>query len=369
MTFDWPGLLWLLFLVPVLVLAYLWAQRRRRRYAARYASLIVVKDALGRGPGFRRHVPVILFFLGLTVGIIALGRPSATVTLPSNRGTVILAIDISGSMRAHDIKPSRIEAAKAAARTFIEKQPRRVRVGIVAFAGTAALVQAPTTVRDDLYAAIDRLYPQRATAVGSAILVAVNAIFEDEKRRENGGTDQGNGVPGGGADPGGADPNGTDPNAQSQSSPDQPLGSAPSPDQAPQPVAPGSYTSAAIVLLTDGQTNTGPDPLDAAQQAADRGVRIFTVGVGTNQGDVVGAEGRYFRVSLDEDTLKKIAHNTAAAYYKASDEGELMRIYSELSVRLVVGRDTLEITALFAGLAVLAFLLGGLLSQLWFNRL
>ncbi len=367
MSFEWPGLLWLLFLVPVLVLAYLWAQRRRRKYAARYSSLIVVKDALGKGPGFRRHIPIILFLAGLTVGIVALGRPSATVTLPSNRGTVILAIDISGSMRAHDIKPSRIEAAKAAARSFIEKQPRRVRVGIVAFAGTAALVQAPTTVRDDLYAAIDRLYPQRATAVGSAILVALNAIFEDEKRSESGGTDQGAGAnpQGGGSDP----QAGTDPNAQNQPSPDQPLGSAPSPDQAPQPVAPGSYTSAAVVLLTDGQTNTGPDPLDAAQQAADRGVRIFTVGVGTNQGDIVGAEGRYFRVSLDEDTLKKIAHNTAAAYYKASDEGELMRIYNALSVRLVVGKDTLEITAIFAGIAVAAFLLGGLLSQLWFNRL
>ena len=207
--------------------------------------------------------------------------------------------------------------------------------------------------------------PQRATAVGSAILTALNAIFEDEKKRYSGGSDQGSGAAGNGSDPqANADPNGA-----SQPSQDQPLGSAPSPDQAPQPVAPGSYTSAAIVLLTDGQTNTGPDPLDAAQQAADRGVRIFTVGVGTNQGDVVGAEGRYFRVSLDEDTLKKIAHNTAAAYYKASDESELMRIYQALSVRLIVGRDTLEITALFAGLAVLAFLLGGLLSQLWFNRL
>lgn len=368
MSFEWPGLLWLLFLVPVLVLAYLWAQRRRRKYAARYSSLIVVKDALGKGPGFRRHIPIILFLAGLTVGIVALGRPSATVTLPSNRGTVILAIDISGSMRARDIKPSRIEAAKAAARSFIEKQPRRVRVGIVAFAGTAALVQAPTTVREDLYAAIDRLYPQRATAVGSGIIVSLNAIFEDEKRLQSGGTDQGSGSDSQGS---GNDPqaSGTDPNAQNQPNPDQPLGSAPSPDQAPQPVAPGSYTSAAIVLLSDGQTNTGPDPLDAAQQAADRGVRIFTVGVGTNQGDIVGAEGRYFRVSLDEDTLKKIAHNTAAAYYKASDEGELLRIYNALSVRLIVGKDTLEITAIFAGIALAAFLLGGLLSQLWFNRL
>ena len=357
MTLDWPGLLWLLFLVPVLALAYFWAQRRRRKYAARYASLIVVKDALGKGPGFRRHIPVILFLAGLAVGIFALSRPSATVMLPSNRGTVILALDISGSMRAHDIKPSRLEAAKAAAKSFIEKQPRRIRVGLVAFAGTAALVQAPTTVREDLYAAIDRLYPQRATAVGSAILVALNSIFEDEKRSDSGGTGQ---APG-------SDPQSTGGDPQAQPSADQPL--APGPDQAPQPVAPGSYTSAVIVLLTDGQTNTGPDPLDAAQQAADRGVRVFTVGVGTNQGDVVGAEGRYFRVSLDEDTLKKIAHNTAAAYYRASDEGELMRIYKALSVRLVMGKDTLEITALFAGIALAAFLVGGLLSQLWFNRL
>ena len=357
MTLEWPGLLWLLFLVPVLALAYLWAQRRRRKYAARYASLIVVKDALGKGPGIRRHIPVILFLAGLTVGILALSRPSATVTLPSNRGTVILALDISGSMRAHDIKPSRLEAAKTAAKSFIEKQPRRIRVGLVAFAGTAALVQAPTTVREDLYAAIDRLYPQRATAVGSAIVVSLNAIFEDEKRSESVGTNQ----------PPGSDPQSTGSDPRAQPPADQPL--ATTPDQAPQPVAPGSYTSAVIVLLTDGQTNTGPDPLDAAQEAADRGVRVFTVGVGTNQGDVVGAEGRYFRVSLDEDTLKKIAHNTAAAYYKASDESELMRIYNALSVRLVMGKDTLEVTALFAGIALAAFLLGGLLSQLWFNRL
>lgn len=356
MSFLWPSLLWLGFLVPVLVLVYLWAQRRRRKYAARYASLIVVKDALGKGPGFRRHVPVILFLAGLSVGIFALSRPQATVTLPSNRGTVILALDISGSMRARDIKPSRFEAAKAAARTFIENQPRQVRVGIVAFAGTAALVQAPTTVRDDLYGAIERLRPQRATAVGSAILVSLDAIFEDAKKAEAGLSDQANGT----------DPQ-PDPSAPQQS-PDQPLQST-AETPPPAPVAPGSYTSAAIVLLTDGQTNTGPDPLDAADQAANRGVRIFTVGVGTTRGDVVGAEGRSFRVALDEDTLKKIAQNTVGSYYKATDEGELMRIYKALSVRLVMGRDSMEITALFAGIALAVLLVGALLSQLWFNRL
>jgi len=361
MTLQWPSLLWLFFLVPVLVLAYLWMLRRRRRYAARYASLLVVKDALGRGPGFRRHVPVILFLTGLAVGIFALSRPQATVMLPSNRGTVILAIDESGSMRAHDIKPSRIEAAKAAAHRFVEKEPRRVRVGIVAFAGTAALVQAPTTNKEDLYAAIDRLYTQRATAVGSAILVSLGAIFEDEKRAQEEASGQ----------PANA---GMDPQGQGQQdqtllpSPDQPLGTQQ--DQTPPaPVAPGSYDSAAIVVLTDGQSNTGPDPLDAAQAAADRGVRVFTVGVGTARGDIVGMEGRSFRVALDEDTLKKIAHNTAASYFKATDEGELMRVYEALSVRLVMGKDQTEITAIVAAAALGLVLLGALLSQLWFNRL
>jgi Ca-activated chloride channel family protein len=362
MTLQWPSLLWLLFLVPVLALAYLWMLRRRRRFAARYASLIVVKDALGKGPGIRRHIPVILFLTGLAVGIFALSRPQATVMLPSNRGTVILAIDESGSMRARDIQPSRLEAAKAAAHRFVEKEPRRVRVGIVAFAGTAALVQAPTTNKEDLYAAIDRLYTQRATAIGSAILISLSAIFEDEKRAQ----EEASGQAGGGPSPGGDSQS-----AQDQMllpSPDQPLGTAQDQTQ-PAPVAPGSYDSAAIVLLTDGQSNTGPDPLDAAQQAADRGVRVFTVGVGTTRGDIVGMEGRSFRVALDEDTLKKVAHNTAASYFKATDEGELMRVYEALSVRLVMGKDETEITAIVAGVALGLILLGALLSQLWFNRL
>ena len=355
MSFQWPSLLWVLFLIPLLVLLYLWAQRRRRKYAARYASLIVVKDALGKDPRFRRHVPPILFLAGLAIGIFSLSRPQATVMLPSNRGTVILALDISGSMRARDIKPSRFEAAKSAARAFIEKQPRNVRVGIVAFSATAALVQAPTTVRDDLYAAIERLYPQRGTAVGSGILVSLEAIFEDARRASAGPADQ---APG-------ADP---------QAAPDVPLSPdvplAPGADaQAETPVAPGSYSSAAIILLTDGQTNTGPDPLDVAEKSANRGVRVFTVGVGTTRGDIVGAEGRSFRVALDEDTLKKIARNTAATYYKANDEGELLRIYQALSVRLVLGKDTTEITALVAGIALAVLFLGALLSQLWFNRI
>ena len=184
MSFQWASMLWLLFVLPVLVLLYLWAQRRRKKFAVRYASLMLVKDALGKGPGFRRHIPAVLFLLGVAIGILALARPLASISLPSNRGTVILAIDISGSMRAQDIAPSRMEAAKEAARSFVEKQPPRVRIGVVAFSGTSDLVQAPTTSRTDILAAIDRLRTQRGTAIGSGILVSLDAIFEDTQPQQ-----------------------------------------------------------------------------------------------------------------------------------------------------------------------------------------
>jgi Ca-activated chloride channel family protein len=341
MTFQWSSMLWFLLLVPALVLLYVWAQRRRQKYALRYASLMLVKDALGRGPGFRRHIPALLFLIALAVMIVALARPSASVNLPSNRGTVILALDISGSMRAQDVKPSRFEAAKEAALAFVEKQPPRVRIGIAAFSGTAALVQAPTTSRDDIRAAIDRLRLQRGTAIGSGILVSLDAIFEDEDQTPS------------------TTPTTTDPFL--------PLPTTPAPG--PDPVAPGSYSSAVILLLSDGQNNQGPDPLDAAEKAANRGVRIFTVGLGSVRGDVIGFEGRSFRVGLDEAGLKRIAQNTAGQYFKANDAGDLLRIYQSLSTRLIVGKDQTEITALFTAIALAVLLVAGTLSLLWFNRL
>jgi Ca-activated chloride channel homolog len=336
MSFLWASLLWLLLLGPALVLFYLWAERRRRKYAARYASLSLVKDALGRGPGFRRHVPPLLFLAAGMAAVLAMARPEAVVLLPSSRGTVILALDISGSMRAQDLKPSRFEAAKAAAKAFIARQPRNVRIGLVAFSSTATLVQPPTARREDLEASMDRLRTQRGTAVGSGILVALDAIFED--------------------DPGYKPPPAYDPLAGTKA------------DEAPS-AAPGSYSSAAIVLLTDGQSNTGPYPLDAADQASKRGVRVFTVGVGSSRGDTVLAEGRAFRVQLDEESLKKIAQNTAGAYYKADNEGDLLRIYDALGARLVVGKQKTEITALFAALGLGMMLAGAILSLLWFQRL
>ncbi|MGA8031805.1 MAG: VWA domain-containing protein, partial [Casimicrobiaceae bacterium] len=179
MRFLWPDLLWLLLLVPLLIGAYLWLLRRKKKTALRYANLALVREAMTPGGRFRRHLPPLLFLIALTLLLIAIARPAAVVTLPTDHETVVLAIDVSGSMRADDIKPTRLEAAQAAARTFVNEQPRSVDIGIVSFAGTAAVVQAPTQNRDDLLAAIDRLQLQRATAVGSGLLVALKLIVPD----------------------------------------------------------------------------------------------------------------------------------------------------------------------------------------------
>ncbi|HVP18893.1 MAG TPA: VWA domain-containing protein [Spirochaetia bacterium] len=344
MNFIWANMLWLLALVPVLAGAYVLAQRRRQKYALRYASLSLVQDALGKGPGIRRHIPAALFLVGLAVMIIALARPSATITLPSEQGTVMLSMDVSGSMRATDIKPSRMEAVKEAARIFINKRPRHVRIGLVAFSGTAELIQPPTTDNDQLLAAVNRLHPERYTAIGSGIQTALDAIFEKLDQTQ------------------------TDANAQTPS-PTDPLAAAPPDQQEPPPVPPGSYTSAVIVLLTDGQSNQGPNPLDVADKAANLGVRVYTVGVGTKEGAIIGFEGFSFRVILDEATLKQIAAKTAGQYYKASSEGDLHRIYDNLSTRLMVEREKTEITALFVAAAAVLLLAAGAFSLIWFNRL
>jgi Ca-activated chloride channel family protein len=333
MYFLWPLMLWLLLLIPALIVLYILAQRRRQRYALRYASLSLVKEALGRGPGFRRHIPPALFLSGLTVMIVALARPYTLVTLPSQEGTVILTMDVSGSMRADDLKPSRIEAAKSAARSFVEKQPSGVRIGIVSFSDNAFLVQAPTDDKAAIIAAINRLTPLRGTAIGRALLTSVDAIFEEA-------------------------------NAEGGS-----LNTASDPTPTPTPVPQGVYEPAIIVLLSDGESNQGPRPLDVIEEVAARGVRVYTVGVGTAQGTVLRIQGRSIRTRLDEETLKRMAAATDGDYYGATTEKDLVAIYDSLSTHLVFKREQTEITAIFTGVAVVLSLMGGFLSLLWFNRL
>ena len=335
MTFTWPGMLWLLSLVPVLGSIYILVLRRRRRYAQRYSSLFRVADTLGRNPGFRRHIPMGLFLLGVTVSLLALTRPSSSIMTLAQRGTVILSIDVSGSMRAKDIKPTRMDAVKDAARTFVNIQPRGVRFGIVAFSGTAILVQPATSNKNLALAAIERLTPQMFTAIGSGLLTALDALFQKPV-------------------PEGADPS-KDPVAPSA--------------EEPPPVPPGSDSSAAIVLLSDGQSNAGPDPLEAAEKVANRGVRVFTIGVGTKEGVDMSFGVFTFHAILDEATLRKIAAITGGAYFKASTAEQLRGIYQSLGTRLELEKETTEITALFVAAAILLFIAMGVLSLAWFNRL
>ncbi len=344
MNFLWPQFLWLLLVAPLLVGAYIWLLRRKKKSALRYASLSIVKEAMDSGQSIRRHIPPALFLLALVAMLVAAARPVAVVTLPSNQQTIILAMDVSGSMRATDVQPNRLVAAQEAAKKFLTELPRHVKVGIVAFAGSAQVAQLPTVNREDLVTAIDRFQLQRATATGNAIVISLATIFPDAgiELQQMGG-------------------NRLSPPARSLNEPAKEKKEF-------TPVAPGSYNSAAIIMLTDGQRTTGVDPLEAAKMAADRGVRVYTVGIGTVDGETIGFEGWSMRVRLDEETLKAVANKTQAEYFYAGTAETLKKVYTTLSSRLTVEKKETEVSALFAlGAAVLALLAGGL-SLLWFNR-
>ena len=345
MYFQWPEFLWLMLALPMLVLLYLWLLRRKKKTALRYASLSIVKEAMGPGQTIRRHIPPALFLLALGLMLVSASRPMAVITLPSSQQTIMLAMDVSGSMRATDVQPSRIVAAQNAAKAFLADLPRHVKVGIVAFAGSAQVAQLPTTNREDLVTAIDRFQLQRATATGNAIVMSLATLFPDagiELESLQTGRDRQRGFS---------------------------LDDQKKEKKAFTPVAPGSYTSAAIIMLTDGQRTTGVDPLEAAKLAADRGVRVYTVGIGTVDGETIGFEGWSMRVRLDEETLKAIAAKTNAEYFYAGTAENLKKVYNTLSSRLTVEKKETEISGLLALAAAALSLLSAGLSLLWFNRI
>jgi len=360
--FLWPMFLWLLVAVPLAVLLYVLIMRRRKRSALRYANLAMVKSAMGV-TGWRRHIPPALMLGALALLLLALARPTAIVSLPSTRAIVMLAMDVSGSMRAADVKPSRIEAAQAAAKQYIKDQPKDVQIGIVAFAATALTVQNPTTDRLALNAAVDRFELQRGTAVGSGILASLSTIFPKEdfpiSNFSGGGFGNGNGGFGFG---GGDRFNRFNGRALG----DRRGGAAPKKKHVP--VEPGSYKNAVVILLTDGQTNAGYDPVEAARIASEYGVRVYTVGFGTTKGNVVGFGGFSMRAQLDEVALKKIADMTRGRYFQAASAEDLKQVYSVLSKQLVMETKELEITSFFAGLAALLMLVSAGLSLTWFGR-
>ncbi len=345
LSFLWPQFLWLLWAIPLLVLVYLWLLRRKKKLALRFASVAIVKQAMGGGLHWRRHLPPALFLLAMAAGLLAAARPTAVVSLPSNHATVMLAIDVSLSMRATDIQPTRIIAAQEAAKAFLKDLPRDVKVGIVTFAGTAQVVQPATLQREDLVAAIDKFQLQRGTAVGSGIIVALSELFP-EHRIDLGEMTYGSGLRG------------------------RSIDEAPAkPKPAFVPVAPGSYTSAAIVLLTDGRRTTGVDPQEAARMAADRGIRVYSIGLGTVDGEVPGFEGWSMYLKLDEPSLKGIANTTQAEYFYAGNADALKTVYEKLSTRLQVDKAETELSALLALASALLALLAAGLSLVWFNRI
>ena len=329
MSFVWSSMLGLLLLVPLLVLFYVLLQRQRRD--------VVEKSGFGlvqttRTTDARRHYPMLIFLLGLTILLFSLARPQATVSLPKYEGTVILVFDVSGSMAADDIVPTRMEAAKTIAAEFVEGQPADVRVGVVAFSDGGLSVQTPDVNRDETLATIERLVPRRGTSLGNGVLVALNAIAVDA---------------------------GDPPliNTSSLSSADSEL---------PEPQ--GWYPSAVIVLFSDGENNDPPDPLAITDLAVDLGVRIYTIGVGNPQGTTISVEGMTVHTALNEPLLAYVAQTSGGQYYFAGDKTELQNIYNDLEPTLSIKPEDLELTSILAGLSILVLLIGGALSMSWFGR-
>lgn len=349
MSLLWPGFLYLFVLIPLAILVYLWVLRRRSRFAVRYSSLSLVREAAVRQSWLRKHLPFILFLLALTSLVFALGRPVATVLVPSNKATVIMAIDVSRSMCSTDIPPNRLMVAKEAALSFIRENSSGRQVGLVAFAGFAELIQPPTTDLRLLENAIDSLVPARRTAIGSAILRSIDAIAEVDNRVEP---------------------------SELRAATEPTIPTAPDDEYVPH----------IIVLLTDGASNAGPLPMNAAQQAVERGVRVYTIGFGTvnnsspmNCGDEDpfgfgggfgspfggGGGGGGFRREIDEETLKQVADTTGGEYYVATSAGELQDVFANLPTYVIATRETTEISVFFTAIAVCIAILAMILSVRW----
>ncbi len=324
MTFIWPSMLLSLALVPVFVAVYLRLLRRRQ---ARLGSLGIVEGDSARRVRVRRHLPPAFILGGLTLLFVGLARPQAPISLPHIEGTVILAFDVSNSMRADDLEPTRLEAAKTAARAFVDDQPPMIRIGVVAFGGGGLVVQPPTDQREAILAAIDRLTPQGGTSIGEGIFTSLNALSDK-------------------------------PLALDETT----LGSGARPPQL------DNFPSAVVVMLTDGENTESPDPLEVAQLAAEAGVRIYPVGIGSAEGTVLALDGFNILTRLNEATLQAIADTTSGVYYHAEDAQSLRKIYQDIDLQMTVRGEMMEITSLFAGGSMLLLLTGAGLALIWFGR-
>lgn len=327
MSFRDPWLLVLLALVPLMVAAYVRRVRRRARRAATLATQgIVVTGAVGRRRRLR-HVPFALFTAALALLLVALARPEAEITVPRRVGTVVLAFDVSNSMRAKDLEPTRLDAAKTAARAFVDEQPSTIRIGVVSFGDGAAILQQPTDRRADVLAAIDRLSVGGGTSLGQGLYSALSAIA--------------------------GKPIAIDETALASDSAEVDI---------------GYYGSATVVLLSDGENTGRPDPAAVADLASIAGVQVDTIGVGTEDGTDVAIEGFTVATRLDRAVLEQIATATDGTYFEATDTESLTEIYRSIDLELTNESERTEITALLTVVATVLLAAGALLSVRWSGR-
>jgi Ca-activated chloride channel family protein len=339
MTFLWPAMLLLLLLLPAVAMAYLGIERRRRR---RLAGLGMLRLTGVRGTadrpgshGLRRYLPASLVLAGLVLLVVALARPQAVIAVPREQGTVVLAFDVSGSMAAEDLTPNRLAAAKVAATAFVERQPASVLIGVVAFSDSGLSVQVPTNEQDEVIAAIRRLDPQRGTSLARGIAASLATIAAAEGEDDQGYYSD----------------------------------RSPAPSQVPAAVPPGSHGSAVIVLLSDGENTVEPDPIEAAQAAADLGVAIHTIGIGSPGGITLELEGFSVHTALDEEMLQQIGTMTAGTYQRADSTESLTAIYDSIDTRVISRDETTELTAIVVGASLVLLTLGAVVSLAWLGRL
>lgn len=327
MSFIWPWVLVSLLGLPVCVYLYVRLQRKRDVAAASLGTMGVVREGASAPAGRRRHVPPIIFLAGIALLAVASARPQLTLPMPRMEGTVVLAVDVSSSMAADDVEPTRLDAAKLTAKTVVDRRPDSARIGVVAFGEGGLVVQPPTDDKDALHATIDRLEPYSGTSLGQGVLTALNLIAPD-------GLGPGSQEP---ASAGGAEPR-------------------------------SAFAPALIVLLTDGENTNAPDPLEVAQAAIDRGVRVHTVGLGTAEGATIEVDGFSLFTQLNEPVLQEIALLTEGTYFAVEETDDVAAVYEELETEFVVDSREVEVTSALGGVGALLLLAGGALSLSWFGR-
>ena len=322
MSFIWPWVLLSLVQVPIWVLLYRRFERRRQQHASRLGSLGTVRDGGPTPLGARRHIPAVLFLLGLGVLLLAAARPQMTLPVPRLEGVLILTFDVSASMAADDVEPTRMDAAKSVALDFVERRPRHIRIGVVAFGEGGLVVQPPTDNEDAVTTTMSRLVPQSGTSLGEGIMAALDAISNssDADRSEREGSRR------------------------------------------------ETFAAAAIVLLTDGENTSPPDPLEAAQVAIEQGVRVHTVGFGSQEGTTLEIDGFTVHTQMSEPMMQEIAALTEGVYINVGSSDDIENIYDDVGKQFVVDEEEMEITAILGGISIIALLIGGMFSLLWFGR-